>query len=636
MRSIIGTAGHIDHGKSALVRALTGIDTDRLPEERERGISIELGFAFFDLGDGDKAGIVDVPGHERFVRQMLSGAQGFDIVLVVVAADDGVMPQTEEHFEIVHLLGVRRAVFVMTKRDLVDAARAAEVRDDIAILAAGTPFEDSPVFEVSSTSGEGVDDLAAYLRTVLSELERDTQPGPFRMPLDRVFVIKGHGVVTTGTAAGGSVAAGDELLVLPEHKPVRVRSVQVHGETVERAWTGQRVALNLSGVSKDDLSKGDTLATPGADVSTRRFDAHVEIRPSAGAAVASHDRVRLHIGTDEVAGRIIWLGGIETVAPRKHAYAQVTASHAVAAYPGDRFVLRDETAQRTLGGGVVIVSNAPRHRRSESNLPDLLSLLESGDDTQRVETFLELGTGIGRPPAEVGLATGLDRDRLRGVVAASPGLLALPDDGSPLLIATAQRYQDCVSRITAKLQEYHSAQPAQAGMELEQLRKESGIDIDARLFRGLVEVLEGREEVVRRGSKVALAGHEVSVGGADEDLATKLLGTLVDSGFMPPAVKDLAPQLEVTPAKLADLINVLVGRGQAVRVSGDLVFASGVVSDIAEKLRRHLEAEGEISASGFRDLISASRKYCIPLLGYFDSEGLTVRSGDVRRLRPTA
>ncbi|HXN14550.1 MAG TPA: selenocysteine-specific translation elongation factor, partial [Candidatus Acidoferrales bacterium] len=351
--AIIGTAGHIDHGKTALIKALTGQDTDRLKEEKERGISIDLGFAYFTLPDGTRAGIVDVPGHERFIRNMLAGAHGIDLVLFTVAADDGVMPQTEEHLDILHLLGTRRGIFVITKADLADAARLRDVHDEIELLADGTTLAGAPVIEVSSITGLGLDQLRDEIVRQLYGFQARRATGIFRLPLDRAFVIKGHGIVVTGTAMGAEVRVGDKLRVLPSNAEVRVRSIQVHSDSVESAGLCQRVALNLTGAEKLELARGDVLADERLESATTRFDAWLEIRPAAKRALKNNTRVRLFIGTAETIARAIVLDEADALAPKAAGFAQLVAEGAVVALAGDRFVIRDETNSRTLGGGIV-------------------------------------------------------------------------------------------------------------------------------------------------------------------------------------------------------------------------------------------------------------------------------------------
>ena len=633
MKAKLGTAGHIDHGKSALVRALSGIETDRLPEERDRGISIELGFAHVDLGDGEDVGIVDVPGHERFIRQMLAGAHGFDLVLVVVAADDGVMPQTEEHFEIVNLLDVRQAVFVVTKADLAASDRIVEVEEEIAILAAGTHFEDAPVAVVSATTGTGIQQLRELLAAELAHLQTRRDDGPLRLPVDRVFVMKGHGTVVTGTAVSGSVVSGDEVEIMPSGTTARVRDVQVHGVTVDRARAGQRVALNLSGVDKASVSRGDTVAAPGLALVTERFDACIQVRPLAGGPVDSHAGVRVYIGTQEVAGRIAWLDGRASVAPRETGYAQVRLLEPAVACSGDHIVLRDETASRTLGGGRILVARSQRHRKSAGPVIPRLQRIEGGDAAERILAFLEIAPGLGMPPPEVAQAAAVDQATLAALVDAEEAIVGIPEGKTPQLLVARARLSNYQQDLAAAVAQFHSANHELAGMELEHLRKAVTPLVDGRTFRPVVEAVIAAGLLVRQGSVIHLPGHTATIADGDRDLAERLLRMVVEGAAMPPVLKQLETELKVTTKRLAAVVGVLVERGELVRVSPELVYGRDALREIEQAVRQRLAADGEMSAGEFRDLIAASRKYCIPLLDYFDRNGVTVRVGDLRKLR---
>jgi selenocysteine-specific elongation factor len=669
MRAIVGTAGHIDHGKSALVRALTGIETDRLPEERERGISIELGFAHLDLEAIGRAGVVDVPGHERFIRQMLAGAHGFDLVLVVVAADDGVMPQTEEHFDIVHLLGVPRAFFDVTKIDAVAASRVDDVRGEIEILAGGTRFEDAPVVAVSARTGEGLDELRRTIAAALKDLVPRSEEGLLRVPVDRVFVIKGHGLVVTGTALAGRVEVGDEVVVLPSGYSARVREVQVHGEAAPFASAGQRVALNLSGLAREDLVRGDTIAgvsagrgtgqnvgrgagagsdrgtaagsargadaVAPADLVTSRFDARIEVRPAAGRALASHVRVRVHHGTREASARLVWLDGVGEVLPRQSGLAQLALAEPLVACVGDRFVIRDETASRTLGGGVVLLARAEKHRRSQGEVSPLLGLLEDGDALTRVDALLRMKPSFAATPTEAAAALGLGEAELVGLVEGETRVMALPDAKAPTVLLAGERARVFLDAVVSEVEDFQKASPNLPGVDLEHLRGTVRPVLDTKLFRLLVDRLIAERRLARRGNLVFTPAHAPTLGGADDVFARKLLTRLVGAGVMPPTVKELADELRVDAMRIQKVAGVLVERGELLRVTPELYFVRAIVEETGRRLGEHLRLEGEITAAGFRDLVSASRKYCIPLLDWFDRAGLTIRVGDVRRLRRT-
>ncbi|MEO2167977.1 MAG: selenocysteine-specific translation elongation factor, partial [bacterium] len=410
-RRILGTAGHIDHGKTELIHAITGQETDRLEEEKRRGISIELGFAHHEI-DGTRFGVIDVPGHERFLHHMLAGAQGIDLVLLVVAADDGVMPQTEEHFDILHLLGVERMLVVITKSDLVLPARLDEVREEVAILTAGSNFESATVCAVSAREGAGIEELRADIARELAALPPRPVRGPFRMPIDRSFVLHGHGVVVTGTASSGEVKVGDTLFLRPGGKEVRARTVQLHGEPVDQAAAGQRVALNLPGLETEEAPRGSWITARGVYATTDRFDCDLEVRPGAARPLRSFDRIRLHIGTSEVHGKLIFLGDKDEVAPKQRAFCQIVLDEEILAGHGDRFVIRLETASRTAGGGRVLHPFAKRHKTHESRVTERLTQLAGGRGCDLVVPFLDLHTGFAAPMKLVAQGLLLTEDEL--------------------------------------------------------------------------------------------------------------------------------------------------------------------------------------------------------------------------------
>src|ERR1700733_2129842 len=484
--AIIGTAGHIDHGKTALIKALTGHDTDRLKEEKERGISIDLGFAYFTLPDGTRTGIVDVPGHERFIRNMLAGAHGIDLVLFAVAADDGVMPQTEEHLDILHLLGARRGIFVITKADLADAARIRDVRDEIELLAEGTTLAGAPVIEVSSTTGAGLDQLRAEIVRQLDGFQARRATGVFRLPLDRAFVIKGHGIVVTGTAMGAEVHVGDKLRVLPAGNEVRVRSIQVHSDSVESAGLCQRVALNLTGAEKLDLARGDVLADERVDSATARFDAWLEIRPAAKRALKNNTRVRLFIGTAETIARAIVLDDAGAIAPKAAGLAQLVAEDPVVALAGDRFVIRDETNVRTLGGGVVLNPLGRRVRKPREVYLDHLRALGGPFGPAAVESMLSLQDTLAIPPMRLAQLFNTPLAEVEAALKDAPRFVKL-SVGDEEAFTTRTRWDDLKRSALAALAKHHKAEPLSAGLEMEAMRTRLPYEIGARAFRPIID-----------------------------------------------------------------------------------------------------------------------------------------------------
>ena len=633
VRRIVGTAGHIDHGKTALIKALTGVDTDRLKEERERGISIDLGFAQFAAGDVT-AGVVDVPGHERFIRNMLAGAHGIDLVLLVVAADDGVMPQTEEHLDILHLLGARRGIVAMSKIDLVDPARRAAVREEIEILLAGTGLEGSPIVEVSTVSGEGLTTLRETLCAALRDYTRPAPAGCFRLPVDRAFVMHGHGRIVTGTATAGSVRAGSVVRVLPGGSEARVRGVQVHGRAVELAAHGQRVALNLGGLEHADVRRGHVICDPELDRVTDRFDAWVELRPALRRPLSHRASVRVYLGTAEAMGKIFWLDGRAEVGPKHSAYAQLVVRSPIAAFGGDRFILRADNASATIGGGTVLHPFAtPPQQRIDPRLAQLGALHHAASDVQRLDALLALETAFAVLPDTLAAAADLRADAVRALLAVHPSVRALPDAAHAEVYTTAEKWERLRAQVQATLGAFHRAAPRQAGMEMESLRSQLVPDLAPKVFRAVVEQLAAEHTLARADSLVRLPDHTVEPDRGGAPVADQIAAQLDSAEFMPPDLKQLAAGVGLAVPRLAALLADLERAGRVIRVAPELYFASGTVERARELVRAHVAAHGEITAAGFRDLISASRKFSLALLNYFDRTGFTLRVGDVRKVR---
>jgi selenocysteine-specific elongation factor len=632
MPYIIGTAGHIDHGKTSLVKALTGQDTDRLKEEKARGISIELGFAHFNLPDGTQAGVVDVPGHERFIRHMLAGAHGIDLVLFTVAADDGVMPQTEEHLDIVHLLGVRRAIFVITKADLVSDARIREVDDDVRVLTAGTVLESSPTVPFSAVTGRGLDELRARIVAVVRSDANATPDGYFRLPVDRVFVMQGHGVVVTGTAITGDVHVGDRVRCLPGDQLFRVRSLQVHGQAVDVATWGQRVAMNLAGPEKAAIERGQVICHEKIADATTRFDARIEVRPAAALGLKNHQRVRVHLGAAERLARLILLEGRDTAGPRESAFCQLALLEPLLALRGDRFVIRDETAQRTLGGGVVLHPWAPRHRRREPRLPERLATLAGDDTAAVVRVFLEDGESFAAPLGPIAQFLNTTEAHAAAQLSAMTELRVMTLDGERLF-TTPGKWDRLKDAVTSSLRDFHREHPLQPGREMEDVRERRAGTIPPRLFRASVDQLVAEGAVVRDGSLLRLPDHVVRLRENEQGMAGRIRALLEQTPLMPPDVKQIERDLGAAPGTLGDVLRVMERERAIVRVSPDLYFLTASIDKVKADLRQHLSERSEITPATFRDLFGTTRKYAIPLLEYLDREGITIRVGDSRRLK---
>ncbi len=632
MPYIIGTAGHIDHGKTSLIKALTGEDTDRLKEEKERGISIDLGFAHLDLPDGTQAGIVDVPGHERFIRNMLAGAHGIDLVLFTVAADDGVMPQTEEHLDILHLLGVKLAIFLITKTDLVSASRIQDVEEEIKILTLGTSLENSPILSFSAVTGQGLAELREEIVRRLQAVSKPPPKGYFRLPVDRAFVLQGHGVVVTGTALSGEVKTGDHVRALPGDQTFRVRSLQIHNRSVDSAGWGQRVALNLSGLEKASLERGHVVCHEKITLTTDRFDARLEVRPAAKKGIKNHQRVRIHLGTAERLAKLIVLGPKEKLEPKEAAFCQITLTQPLLALRGDHFIVRDETAQRTLGGGIVIHPWPRKHKKGEPDLENRLEFLCGDDNPRLIERFLEENDDFAASIEPLYQFLNLKEEEVRSSLDRTPSILSISAEGEKLY-TTERKWQELKKNIAKALQEFHASHALAAGMDMEELRVKLPYSISPRLFRILVEMLAAEKSAVRDGNLLSLPGHRVQLRADEKNLAERIKRLLGGNPLAPPDLRQLEKELGAERNKVAEVVRVMEREKSIIRVATDLYFVADCVDNVRAVLYKYLSENGEITAATFRDLLGSSRKYTIALLEHFDREGITVRIGDARRLR---
>jgi selenocysteine-specific elongation factor len=632
--AIIGTAGHIDHGKTALIKALTGQDTDRLKEEKERGISIDLGFAYFTLPDGMRAGVVDVPGHERFIRNMLAGAHGIDLVLFTIAADDGVMPQSEEHLDILHLLGITRGIFVITKADLASSQRIGEVGEEIELLAEGTALAKAPVIAVSSLNGSGLDQLRGEIARQIEGFQARRATGLFRLPLDRAFVIKGHGTVVTGTAMGAEVRVGQKLRALPGGDEFRVRSIQVHGETVESASLCQRVALNLSGAEKAELKRGDVLVDERLNLTTDRLDARLEIRPAAKRPLKNNQRVRFFLATAESIGRVIVLEEPGQIIPKECGLVQIVLDEAVIALAGDRFVIRDETNLRTLGGGIVLNPLGRRTRKPLETYLRHLNALSSPLGPDAVEALIGLQGSFAMTAGQIAQLLNAPIAEIALVLRDSRFIkLSLGDEEG---FTTARKWAELKDFVVAALTRHHREQPLAPGLEMEAMRVRLPYEVAARSFRALIDRFSSETEMVRDESVLRISSHKVRLGGDSGVLGARVVAVLKEAGVQPPELKQIVEILKLRPAELADLRSLIAAmerEGQVVKVATDLYFERSAFETAKTCLMERLESGGEITAATYRDALKASRKFAIALLDYFDHSGVTTRVGDARKLR---
>lgn len=632
---IVGTAGHIDHGKTSLVQALTGVDTDRLKEEKARGITIELGFAYWPRTDGDVVGFVDVPGHERLVHTMLAGAAGIDLVLLTVAADDGVMPQTREHLAIVQLLGLCRGVVALTKCDLADAPRRAVVEGEIRAALAGSALADAPVVPVSVVTGEGLAELAAMLDAARGQLAKRADDGRFRLAIDRVFSLPGAGTVATGTVISGVVAVDDRVIVSPAGVEARVRSIHAQNRPAAVGRAGQRCALALTGpkVSKETVPRGQMLLDPSLHAPTQRLDASFALLASERKPLGQWTPVRLHLGAEEIPARVVVLQD-EDIAPGAGGLVQLVLDQPLAAAAGDRFVLRDTAATRTIGGGAVLDLRAPeRRRRTPERLAELAAAAET-DPAAAVARHLTTGRGW------IDL-TAFVRDRaaaptLEDALTRQLDLAALPA-GKSLIALSAEGWRRFADDLAAALDRFHADNPELPGMSQERLRLALKPRLSAPAFAAALARLRRDGVAVLDRAWVRRPGHDVRFSPEDEAMWAGLRLRLAGEGrFRPPRVRDLARTYDIEERLIRRLFRMAARRGDVEEVAQDHFFLAETVVEMAN-IARELAAAGEdhhFTVIAFRDRLDNGRKVAIQILEFFDRQGLTMRRGDIRRINP--
>jgi len=633
---ILGTAGHIDHGKSSLIKALTGIDPDRLKEEKLRGITIELGFAYLTLPTGQLVGIVDVPGHERFVRHMVAGATGMDLVALVIAADEGVMPQTREHLEICELLKVKKGLVVLTKVDLVEPDWLDLVEEEVREALAGTFLDGAPIVRFSAVTGQGKEELVAVLAELAAQVPPKPAEGIFRLPIDRVFTIRGFGTVVTGTAISGRLRLGDMVMVYPPGFKAKVRSLQSHGRSVEEVLAGSRTAINLQGVEKEQLERGMVVATPGSLVPSRRLDTFLEVLASAPRALKHRTAVRLHTGTSETLAVALLLDADE-LKPGQSGYVQFLLRDPVALKPHDRYVIRNLSPAFTWGGGLILQVNPPKRKRFQKKVLAALELLEKGEPGVQVAHYLEEAGPGGLGVADLAALLPFDPPRLRAeleaLVAAGTVLRYDPDNERYLLTATAR---ELTTRILERLAAFHAANPLLPGLSKEELRTQLPEGVEPRLFNFLLSRLTQEGKIALEREVVRLSGHKVSLAGEEEKLSRRLEEMYREADLTPPTLKEVEAALKLPAARLQPLLRVLVNEGRLVKIKEELYFHQEALGRLKARLTEFLKKNGEITVLQFKDLTQTSRKFTIPLLEYLDSTRFTVRVGEARRLREGA
>lgn len=617
---ILGTAGHIDHGKSALVKVLTGIDPDRLKEEKERGITIDLGFADLTYPDGLTVGIVDVPGHERLVKNMLAGAGGIDLVLFVIAADEGIMPQSREHLHICNLLKIKSGLIAITKVDLIDKDWLELVEDEVRNFVKGTFLEGTAIVPISSKTLVNINLLKEKIREVALQVEPKPTKGLFRLPIDRVFTLKGFGTVVTGTAISGSISLDDDVEILPSNIKSKVRGLHSHGKPIQTAYAGQRVAINLQGVDKEELQRGDAVVVPEKLMPTKKIDAKVELLSDA-PVLKSKSLVHFHLGTSETTARVI-LFGMNELKAGETCYCQFRLQEPVIAMSGDRYIIRRFSPVDTIGGGEVL--DPLSYRRSYKEGLDDLQTFETGSLSEKIAVKVKR-SGIhgikislieGWIKAEIPSITESIRDlKEKGILMQFENVL--------IHKSAFDSFRETVKKI---MDDFHKKNPLKPGMLKEELR--AHLSIEPRLFGNLINSLK---DIVLEKELVRLSTFKVALSQVDETVKTKILELLEKSGFQPPTKEELSQSLKMDQKRFSDILKLMSKEGSLVRINDSMYLTSSTYKRMIENLKNFFSKKPEMTVAEFRDVLNTTRKYALPFLEYLDSNKITLRVGDIRK-----
>ncbi|MDB5783182.1 selenocysteine-specific translation elongation factor [Caballeronia mineralivorans] len=627
---IVGTAGHIDHGKTTLVRALSGVDTDRLKEEKARGISIELGYAYVPLDNGDVLGLIDVPGHEKLVHTMTAGASGIDYALLVIAADDGVMPQTREHLAILQLLGVKQGAIAVTKTDRVEPQRLHEVRAEIAAFLAGSALQDAPLFDTNATLADdpGVAALNAHLRAAATAWRLRRDDGLFRLAIDRVFTLAGQGTIVTGTVVSGRVSVGETMMLAPAGEPVRVRSIHAQNRAAPSGRAGERCALNLAGIEKDAIDRGDWIVDPRLTRASERIDATLSLLPDAAVTLQHWAPLHVHLGTQHQVAHVALLDG-ESLGSGRTARVQLVFGRPLCAVPGDRFIVRNAQANRTIGGGHVLDPFGPARKR---RTPERLAWLDA------MQTMLDTGAFdalLDRAP------NGLLRSLLEHLSGLPAAALQLPVDtravtlsGDDALLVAGTAWRALSARLIATLEQFHARSPDEQGPDSSRLRRMVAPLVDDALWRALIDDTSSRGDLVRSGPWLHLPGHAVTLDDAERALAGVLLPVVKTGRFNPPWIRDLAAAHGLPEERVRQLMRKLARQGEVFQVVRDLFYHREAIRELAAMAA--LEArknDGKLAAAPFRDVTALGRKRAIQVLEFFDRVGYTRFHRDLHVMR---
>jgi len=626
---IIGTAGHIDHGKTTLIKALSGTDTDRLSEEKKRGISIDLGFTDLKLNEDYTLGIVDVPGHEKFIKNMLAGAGGVDIALLVIAADEGVMPQTREHLDILSLLNVEKGLIVVTKSDMVEDEWVELMVEEIKEKLSETFLSDSPIIPVSATEGKGLNTLKNKLIEIIDNMESKEITGNIYYPVDRVFTIKGHGTIVTGTLVSGKINVDDKLLIYPTQKEVRVRSLEVHNKNADSAYPGQRVGINLTGVYKDEIERGNVLATPNSLMNTKFLDGRLTVLKNAPLVVEHGDRIRFHIGAKEVIGRLYLLNK-EELLPGESGLVQYRLEEEVVARYNENYVIRRYSPMTTIGGGNIIDTHPHLRKRFKEDEIEELKKKESLDDKERVEYICELFKDETVTYEYLIKKTSIRKEKIKEI------LQELNDENKVEYFARGNEktwihinnYQKLEKELLEIIDKFHNENRLKAGLSKEELRTRLSLEFDNKEYNQFLNDLIDKEKIKVKGSYVKKYDYEVVLNKKEKELKEEIISEFKKELFMPPNVEEIIEK----GSKKEEVFEYLVDNREIVYIKEDLYFLTSAVKKAKDLLINHLEQKETITLAEFRDKLNSSRKYTLALLEYFDQNNITKRIGEERTL----
>ena len=628
---ILGTAGHIDHGKTSLIKALTDIDTDRLKEEKARGITIELGFAHLALPSGQLLGIIDVPGHEKFVKNMVAGATGIDIVALIIAADEGVMPQTREHLEICQLLDVKHGLVVFTKTDMVEEEWLELVKEDVSEYLTGSFLEGAPVLEVSSVTGKGIKELVEAIDRLVQEIPERDVGNFFRLPVDRVFTMKGFGTVVTGTTVSGTIRIGDEVTVYPQEITSKIRGIQVHNKDTDHVSAGLRTAINIQGTEKAQIQRGNILAAKNSLRPTYMVDVDLTLLESSPRQIKNRAKARFHSGTAEIISTVVLLDRDE-LKQGDRCFAQIRLDDPTTVLRGDRFILRSYSPVRTIGGGKIINALPLKKKRFIDKVISDLELLNRGEFHELVEQFVGMGRFQGKNFDDLQFLTNSSRKKLdealKQLLAQKKIIQYNKENG---LFIHNEYLKKAGDEIISSLNEYHNKFPLKAGFIKEELRSRTIGSRNQRLFNYIINQKLKEGTVIQDNEILRMKDHKVTLAQDQKEIREKIEGIYLKNGFQPPYFKDLKNEFNNTRPE--DILEVMVKDGLLIKVKDDLYFHSRKIEELKKRLIGFLNNNQEINTSQFKEMTGASRKYSIPLLEYFDREQVTVRVGDNRVLR---